>query len=280
MSKKYTLTLLAFCYMIFLPGSLALAQDGFDFGQDASGIPASSGLFDSFISGSAVGTLFGHDFTGFGIIDMAVAAIALYVMFKLILLYGLSSHDNDTPRPLDPNHIPDEDDPKRAIKMQALNAWARLRSESENEEPNTSNLQDARLPRQEVKNGIEEFDREDFLDGAKLLYTRLQKAWAARELGQLEEFITPDMLEVLSAHAKQHPEKTAIEVVLVSPTLIDVNRSDLGALQAKVLFSALISQEGADHPIETKEIWYFVFDPAQQTTWQLDGIEPVTNNNQ
>lgn len=302
MSKKRIFISALSLWSLLLPSALCFAQDGegsYTFTGDTT---LSGGFFDSIIAGSAVGTLFGHEFTGFGILDMAAAAIALYIMFKLILFYGLSSQD-DSHHTLDSSQLPDEDDPKKAIKTQALNAWARLRSESTDEDGGFAQGQrqgQASTPNTRSQSGhsqstLENFDRDDFLDGAKLLYTRLQKAWAARQIDQLKDFITSDMLDVLNAHAKEHPETTSIDVVLVTPTLIDVvanktqnNNSakvqptrDSGnqeALQAKVLFTALISEGNAQHPVETKEIWYFVYDPSQQTSWQLDGIEPVTNN--
>lgn len=242
--------------------------DSYSFGEEAA--RSSGGFLDPLLAGTGVGVLFGYPFTDIGLIDVIVAALGLYLLLKLVLIIGLSDSKTII---LDKTHLPDEDDPKKEVKMRALSAWARLRSESNEQdayaEPShtSSSMSSQKLP--------QDFDHEDFLDGAKLLYTRLQKAWAHRDIGQLEAFITPDMLAVLTEHAKEHPEKNEVDVVWVTSSLISVEENDTNGLQAKVLFNALIQEKEANHPFETKEIWYFVFDSTNQTTWQLDGIEPI-----
>lgn len=253
-----------------LPLTCAMADTDRSFSVDTMQA-ASGGMLESALAGSAIGVLFGHPYTGFGLVDMGIAAICIFLMFKAILYFGLSNRSDTSPKK-NSQYTPDPDDPKKAIKAQAASAWERLRSID-----NSGGTGEEAHVLPKSGNAPDDFDREDFLDGAKLLFTRLQLAWAARDLGQLNDFITKDMLDVLTEYAEQNPEKTSVEVLLVTPVFIDAH-NDNGETRAKVLFTALIHEEGSEQPVEVKEIWHFVYDTAQQTTWQLDGIEPVTRN--
>ena len=240
------------------------------------GTSGGSSLIGSFFAGSAIGSLFGYPSTGLGVLDLVIACAVIFVMFRLILHFGINlggqNSEEDTP---DETEAPGE---RRVptVKQQAASAWDRFRSIPEGEEnggqgfgagnPNvTSSL---RIP--------DGFDTGDFLEGAKLFFTRLQTAWAARELGELTHFLTPEMLAVLQEQGEQHPQPSTVAVLLVTPTLLEVSRTEEEE-RAKVLFNALLSEGQGDssQTFDVREIWYFVQDRATGGSWQLDGIEQV-----
>jgi hypothetical protein len=119
-----------------------------------------------------------------------------------------------------------------------------------------------------------DFDLEDFLDGARLLYSRLQKSWAARQLEDLAPFTTPEMMDLLRRQAEQDPAPGAVEVLLVTAVLTGITR--LAAEErVDVAFSAMLEEDpaGRGEKISVKEIWHFVRGPATGGGWRLDGID-------
>ena len=232
-----------------------------------------SSLIGSFFAGSAVGSLFGYPSTGLGVIDLALGCLVLFVMFRLILHFGVnlgghhaeedSSGENGT---TDERRLP-------TVKEQAASAWDRLRSLPDDEEQSLGVKSSKAALSLAVPEG---FDADDFLEGAKLFFTRLQTAWAARDLGDLAHFLTPEMLAVLQEQGEQHPHPTYIAVILVTPTLLEVSRTEEEE-RVKVLFNALLSEGQGDdsQTFDVREIWYFVQDRTNGGSWQLDGIEQV-----
>ena len=162
----------------------------------------------------------------------------------------------------------DDDDPRANVKRAAQSAWDRLRSTPESS-PSTRSLPGT--PR--------DFDEADFLAGAKLLYSRLQRAWAARNIGDLEPFLTPDMLALLREQIPPDQEPSNVEVVYVEATLLEVTREG-DEERTKVLFSALLQDDGdnSDSSVEVRELWHFTHNYQTGSNWQLDGIEAVSEH--
>jgi hypothetical protein len=119
-----------------------------------------------------------------------------------------------------------------------------------------------------------DFDVEDFLDGARLLYSRLQTSWAARDLKDLAPFATPEMMDILRRQAEQDPVPGTVEVLLVTAVLTGVTRR-AEEERVDVAFSAMLEEDpaGRGEKISVKEIWHFVRGPATGGGWRLDGIE-------
>ena len=274
--KRAGLLALIFC----LSAPLAIAADDMaatTLQQSASDAASGgSSLLGSLLAGSAIGALFGYPSTGLGIIDLALACVGIFVMFRLILHFGLNQNEDDDSQ--DEREDEGEDGEKKrlpSVKEQANSAWDRFRSlpledAGDEEQRATAGAihRSAKVPKG--------FDTEDFLEGAKLFYTRLQTAWAARDLGEMTHFLTPEMLAVLQEQGEKHPQPSYIAVLLVTPTLLEVTRTEEEE-RAKVLFKALLSEGQGDdsQTFDVREIWFFVQDIANGGSWHLDGIEQV-----
>lgn len=126
------------------------------------------------------------------------------------------------------------------------------------------------------KHNSDEFDEKDFLEGAKMLYTRLQNSWAERDLDDLKPFTTDSMMQVLQKQAEKLPNPSSMNVLLVTAKLLSVERSG-NEETCRVLFSSLL-QEGQAAPYDTKEIWSFTHDFVKQGTWLLASIAPAGEN--
>lgn len=117
----------------------------------------------------------------------------------------------------------------------------------------------------------ESFDPDDFLEGARLLYIRMQEAWAERDTKSLAPFMTPDMMSLLRERAAADPHPVSMHIMLLDAALAGVERQN-GEERAGVEFSVLMS---TDHntPVRIHEIWHFVREKSAGGTWRLAGIE-------
>lgn len=247
----------------------------------------------SFFQDNILGWLFfGQPYTGVGVIDIAFVAILFLIFLKFFKGAKVNFPSvQDTVKnkvPEQPQENSDKgyhdgapfsirreaDDEhfggKEEIKKRASSAWDSLRS-------TPARLQETEASDRRSDPSIvvpQHFDTADFLEGAKVLYSRLQYSWAARDIADLTPFTTPEMLETLNAQAEKDPTPTTIEVLLVNANLAGVTRNG-NEEKAKVLFSALIQGKGEQAPFDVKELWHFTHNYVENTTWRLDAIEPV-----
>ena len=118
----------------------------------------------------------------------------------------------------------------------------------------------------------EDFDSDDFLEGARVLYIRMQEAWAARDTESLAPFMTPDMMRLLHERAAADPHPAGVDILLINATLLGLDRQG-GEERADVEFAVLMRMDrGA--PMEVNEIWRFVRGRDNDGMWRLAGIEP------
>ncbi|MDR2076863.1 MAG: 39S ribosomal protein L45 [Desulfovibrio sp.] len=171
-----------------------------------------------------------------------------------------------------------------AMQQRARALWDSLRS-SQPESPAPSGsggggpLPGTRPSSDSVARGVvvpADFDLEEFLDGARLLYSRLQTSWAARDLEDLKPFATAEMMDLLRRQAEQDPTPGSVEILLVTAVLTGLVRREEEE-RVDVAFSAILQEnpKGRDQgeKISVNEIWHFVRGPATGGGWRLDGIE-------
>lgn len=166
-----------------------------------------------------------------------------------------------------PGPLPGQDREKpRTMKDNAAQAWQRFSSKQELRDEVTLSPEAKRadLP--------SDFNSREFMEGARLLYTRLQNAWAARDLADIAEFTTPAMLAVIKEQASRDPTPTPVHIVLVDGRVKGVERQGQEEI-VSVLFNTLLRVGDAAEAAEVREIWYFSRLLGRSETWKLDGIE-------
>jgi hypothetical protein len=176
---------------------------------------------------------------------------------------------------------------RQDMQQRARTIWDALRSQPESPAPSGAgkaaggSLPGAghSPPSDSVARGVvvpADFDVGEFLDGARMLYSRLQTSWAARDLEDLTPFATPEMMDMLRRQAEQDPTPGTVEILLVTAVLAGISRREEEE-RADVAFSAILQEnppEGnQDEKISVNEIWHFVRGPATGGGWRLDGIE-------
>ncbi len=146
------------------------------------------------------------------------------------------------------------------VKKQAESVWAKV---SANASEPAAAARGVVLP--------ENFDLDDFLDGARLLFIRLQEAWAARDTDSLAPFATPDMMRLLREQVAEEPHPVSIKILLLDASLAGLEQQRKQEW-ADVAFSALMSF-GGDAPTEIREVWRFVRERDDDAMWRLSGIQ-------
>lgn len=157
--------------------------------------------------------------------------------------------------------------PRVTVRDRAEAMWGHLSSEQparEDTSPAGAIAEGARVPAG--------FDVNDFLDGARTLYVRLQNAWASRKVDDLAPFVADDLMNLLRGQAAANPEPSVVDIILVNATLQDV-RGDDADQKALVHFNVLMKTGGETQPSEVNEIWTFARDGASGGMWRLTGIE-------
>lgn len=118
-----------------------------------------------------------------------------------------------------------------------------------------------------------DFDLEDFLKGARIIFARLQESFDRRDFEDIALFATPEVVDEMQAQAEKEGEPSGTDILLVKASLISLNVEN-GQEVAEVFFDVLMREGKKAEPAQVKEVWYFVH-PVDGGFWQLDGIRQV-----
>ena len=244
------------------------------------------GIFSA-LKGSFLGAvLFGYPFEDLGVPDLLLLALLGFVLVWRFMP-GPRSHKNQEGdrftvgrRDSSSTELPSELQPQDLRDAPAVGAPAvdgqspftdgdsKDESSSRTDGDSNSAAAPEKLPGASLSGA---FDPDDFLEGARVLYIRMQEAWAGRDTERLAPFMTPDMMSLLREQAAADPHPVGMHIMLLAATLVDVQKRDNGEL-AVVEFSVLMRTD-RDAPFEVREIWHFVRGRESGNTWRLAGIE-------
>jgi predicted lipid-binding transport protein (Tim44 family) len=119
------------------------------------------------------------------------------------------------------------------------------------------------------------FDPDEFLKGAKAIYTRLQTAWDKRDLNDIRQFTKNEVFDEIrrQAQADPHPGKT--ELLLINPRIVEVREMD-GQIVASVLYDVMMRESNDETAKQVRELWHFTRDANKPNAfWELEGIQQV-----
>ena len=122
----------------------------------------------------------------------------------------------------------------------------------------------------------EGFDQEDFMKGAKTVYTRLQSSWDKRDLEDIRDFTSKEVWEEINRQAQEDPQPGKTEILRVNARLLEVSSSNSRTV-ASVLFDVMMREsKEQDMAKEVREIWHFSKDDKDpKSFWVLEGIQQV-----
>ncbi|WP_110707827.1 TIM44-like domain-containing protein [Salinicola sp. CR57] len=118
------------------------------------------------------------------------------------------------------------------------------------------------------------FDRERFLAGAKEHFTTLQRAWDNNDLSRIQEYVTPELYNLLKAERMEQPANNRTEIVRLFAELGSVQEFKDEA-EATVLFHGILEENGAEN--EFNETWHLKRALRDGAPWYVQGIEQNPN---
>ncbi|MGO2264817.1 Tim44 domain-containing protein [Halomonas sp.] len=114
------------------------------------------------------------------------------------------------------------------------------------------------------------FDKEQFLNGAKEHFMTLQRAWDNNDFSQIQEYVTPELYNLLRTERAQHPANNRTDIVRLFAELGDINEYE-GHAEASVIFHGVIEENGEQ--TEFNESWHLTRAMRDQAPWYVQGIE-------
>lgn len=114
------------------------------------------------------------------------------------------------------------------------------------------------------------FDHERFLSGAKEHFMTLQRAWDNNDFGGIQEYVTPELYNLLREERSKQPANNRTEIVRLFAELGDVRETDSQA-QATVIFHGILDENG--NQSEFNETWHLIREVRDGAPWYLQGIE-------
>lgn len=114
------------------------------------------------------------------------------------------------------------------------------------------------------------FDRERFLGGAKEHFMTLQRAWDNNDFSGIQEYVTPQLYNLLRAERDQHPANNRTEVVRLLAELGEVRETGSSA-EATVIFHGILDENGEETAFN--ETWHLTRELRDGAPWYVQGIE-------
>ncbi|WP_282039959.1 Tim44 domain-containing protein [Halomonas alimentaria] len=114
------------------------------------------------------------------------------------------------------------------------------------------------------------FDRERFLGGAKEHFMTLQRAWDNNDFAGIQEYVTPELYNLLREERARQPANNRTEVVRLFAELGMVQEVGQQA-EATVIFHGILDENG-EHS-EFNETWHLMRELRDGAPWYVQGIE-------
>ncbi|MCK2185406.1 Tim44 domain-containing protein [Halomonas getboli] len=114
------------------------------------------------------------------------------------------------------------------------------------------------------------FDRERFLGGAKEHFMTLQRAWDNNDFSLIQDYVTPELYNLLRTERDQQPANNRTEIVRLFAELGSIQEVGTQA-EATVLFHGIIDENGEQNAFN--ETWHLVRELREGAPWHVQGIE-------
>ncbi len=114
------------------------------------------------------------------------------------------------------------------------------------------------------------FDRERFLGGAKEHFMTLQRAWDNNDFSQIQDYVTPELYNLLREERDRQPANNRTEIVRLFAELGSIQEVGTQA-EATVLFHGILDENGEQNAFN--ETWHLVRELRDGAPWYVQGIE-------
>lgn len=233
------------------------------------------GMLGGLLAGTLLGSLLsGAGFSGGGFLDILILGVLIYLGYRFLVrrraassapspaaAAGAGASGGMMQTPIPQNAYTSQYAETPADGGQAQSAWGSLSNDA--------------APQAEGPQLPAGFNADEFLQGAKLAYNRLQASWDKRDLTDIAQFTTPSVQDALREQLAQDPTPSRTEIILVNAQLLEVKQEGPQEY-AQVYFDVLLREDPQQStPTNAREIWHFVRE-GSSGTWKLDGIQQIS----
>lgn len=214
------------------------------------------GLFGGLLAGTLLGSLLmgGGLGGGGGLLDLIIIGLIVYFGIKFFKNRKQNSNKQSYYSQNSQNEYYNQSNTQN-YQAGSNSAWDNLRSE--NTAPYTS---------------TGTFNTEEFLDGAKKLYVRMQESWDMRDIEDIKQFTSPIMHKDIEEQFKEDPNPSKTEIILINASVLEVKQEG-DYEQVAVLFDVMMKEAENPNNEQVREIWNFSRNKAKDGNWVLDGIQ-------
>lgn len=214
------------------------------------------GLFGGLLAGTLLGSLLmgGGLGGGGGLLDLIIIGLIVYFGIKFFKNRKQNSNKQSYYSQNSQNENYNQSNTQN-YQAGSNSAWDNLRSE--NRAPYTS---------------TGTFNTEEFLDGAKKLYVRMQESWDMRDIEDIKQFTSPIMHKDIEEQFKEDPNPSKTEIILINASVLEVKQEG-DYEQVAVLFDVMMKEAENPNNEQVREIWNFSRNKAKDGNWILDGIQ-------
>ena len=119
------------------------------------------------------------------------------------------------------------------------------------------------------------FDADEFLKGANAIYTRLQVSWDKRDLEDIRQFVSPEVLYEIEQQVQADPQPGKTELLLINPSILEAREVDKQTI-VSVLYDVMMRESGTETAKQVRELWHFSRETQKpEDFWRLEGIQQI-----
>lgn len=213
---------------------------------------------------------------GIGVLDLIFIGIAVYVVWRMFTNSARRKKgDDDSTIDVTPTREDGEAPPQERRSRAAQAAWEYLTGEKGPDiHPEDAQGRKDQEARQDTHDGV--FNEREFLRGAKAMYGRIRQSLAMRNMADLRQFASPDMMRRFEQMAEEKPDRETVAVMLVEATVLKLTKEDKQAV-VDVAYEATISDDPKTNASrKVNEVWKFVRDDTVvDGKWLLESMDTV-----
>jgi len=215
---------------------------------------------------------------GIGILDLVFIGIAAYVVWRWFSNAARrKKDDDDSTIDVTPTREDGEAPPQEHRSRAAQAAWEYLTGEKGADiHPEDKQDRIEQETRQDAHDGV--FNEREFLRGAKAMFGRIRQSLAMRNMADLRQFASPDMMRRFEQMAQEKPDRETVAVMLVEATVLKLTKEDKQTV-VDVAYEATISDDPMTNASrKVNEVWRFVRDDTVvDGKWLLESMDTDKN---
>ncbi len=198
------------------------------------------------------------------------------IAYFLVRSFRRRSGGGDKPRPGKPNRAFENEEEKSRDEQPvagktmdrheaARQAWTVL--SSGRSEP---------TPAQPSHAQADEFDEVEFLEGAKLFFSRFQQANDSHKLSDIKDFISDEVYSEVLAEVNGNSVQVHTEIISLNARLVEMKTEEMHTY-VSVFYEALLRKGiSGEQPVNTRAVWEFVRnDEVVNALWILKKISKI-----